>query len=132
MILTSPVGGSTVEAQHNLGVEVPGKLRDYLTLGAIRDCVNLAELRVSPLRAPDRLVHLHHDRPGVMANVPAAMSSVGLNVSQVHLETQGGFGAAVIYVSVTVYATTLRSLRDINGTACAFSVFGSLDGGAPL
>ena len=131
VILTPHVGGSTVEAQHNLGVEVSEKLRDYLTLGAIRGSVNLAELPVSPQRAPGRLVHLHRDRPGVMAKVNAVLSSAGLNVSQLHLETQGGFGVAVIDVSATLDAATLSSLRDIEGTTRAFSVQGHLDGRAP-
>ena len=126
VILTPHVGGSTVEAQYNLGVEVSEKLRDYLTLGAIRGCLNLAELPVSALRAPGRLVHLHRDRPGVMANVHAVLSSAGLNVSQLHLETQGGYGAAVIDVSAALDAATLGSLCEIEGTTRAFSVWGNL------
>ncbi|MBY0464958.1 MAG: phosphoglycerate dehydrogenase [Burkholderiales bacterium] len=122
VILTPHVGGSTVEAQHNLGVEVSEKLRDYLTLGAIRGCVNMAELPVSAQRTPGRFVHLHRDRPGVMAKVHAVLSSAGLNVSQLHLETQGGFGAAVIDVSASLDAATLSALREIDGTTRAFSV----------
>jgi D-3-phosphoglycerate dehydrogenase len=70
VILTPHVGGSTVEAQHNLGIEVSEKLRDYLTLGAVRGSVNLPEVG-RPLRSPARLVHLHHDQPGVMSSSTA-------------------------------------------------------------
>ena len=122
VILTPHIGGSTVEAQHNLGVEVSEKLRDYLTLGAIRGSVNFAELPVGPLRAPARLIHLHSDRPGVMAKVNATLSSAELNVSQLHLETQAGFGVAVIDVSSDLSEATLDALRAIEGTTRVFSV----------
>jgi hypothetical protein len=105
-----------------LAEEVSEKLRDYLTLGAIRGSVNLPELPVSPHRPPGRFVHLHRDRPGVMAKVNAVLSSAGLNVSQLHLETQGGFGVAVIDVSANLNEATLGSLREIEGTTRVFSV----------
>jgi len=122
VILTPHIGGSTVEAQHNLGVEVSEKLRDYLTLGAIRASVNLAELPVGPLRSPARLIHLHRDRPGVMAKVNATLSSAELNVTQLHLETLAGCGVAVIDVSAPLSETTLDALQMIEGTTRVFSV----------
>jgi D-3-phosphoglycerate dehydrogenase len=125
VILTPHVGGSTVEAQRNLGVEVSEKLRDYLMLGAIRGSVNLPELSVGSLRAPSRLVHIHRDRPGVMAHVNSALSDAGLNVSLLHLETQGGFGVAVIDVSAAMDASTLACLEAIEGTVRVFTVLSS-------
>ncbi|MDO9197582.1 phosphoglycerate dehydrogenase [Rhodoferax sp.] len=125
VILTPHVGGSTVEAQRNLGVEVSEKLRDYLMLGAIHGSVNLPELSVGSLRAPTRLVHIHRDRPGVMAHVNSALSSAGLNVSLLHLETQGGFGVAVIDVSAAMDANTLACLEAIEGTLRVFSALSS-------
>lgn len=125
IILTPHVGGSTVEAQRNLGVEVSEKLRDYLMLGAIRGSVNLPELPVGSLRAASRLVHIHHDHPGVMAHVNSVLSEAGLNVSLLHLETQGGFGVAVIDVSAAVNATTLASLAEIEGTVRVFTALSS-------
>jgi D-3-phosphoglycerate dehydrogenase len=125
VILTPHVGGSTVEAQRNLGVEVSEKLRDYLTLGAIRGSVNLPELPVGSLRAPSRLVHIHRDRPGVMAHVNSVLSDANLNVSLLHLETQGGFGVAVIDVSAAVDASTLASLAEIEGAVRVFTALSS-------
>jgi D-3-phosphoglycerate dehydrogenase len=87
VILTPHVGGSTVEAQSNLGIEVSEKLRDYLLLGAVRGSVNLPELSAGPLRSASRLVHLHHDRPGVMSGLNGVLAAAGLNVTQLHLET---------------------------------------------
>lgn len=82
MILTPHVGGSTAEAQHNLGVEVSEKLRDYLTLGAVRGSVNLPEVSVGTLKSPARLVHIHRDQPGVMSQLNGVLAMAGFNVSQ--------------------------------------------------
>jgi D-3-phosphoglycerate dehydrogenase len=116
VLLTPHIGGSTVEAQRNLGVEVSEKLRDYLHQGAIRGSVNLPELPLGTLRAPARLLHLHEDQPGVMAQVNSVLSAAGLNVSQLHLETLGGFGVAAIDVSAPVDDATLALLQRIEGT----------------
>jgi D-3-phosphoglycerate dehydrogenase len=116
VLLTPHIGGSTVEAQRNLGVEVSEKLRDYLRLGAIRGSVNLPELPLGPLRAPARVLHLHQDRPGVMAQVSSVLGAAGLNVSQLHLETLGGFGVAAVDVSAPLDDATLELLRHIAGT----------------
>ena len=80
------VGGSTVEAQSNLGVEVSQKLRDYLLSGALRGSVNLPDLTAAPLRAAARLVHLHHDRPGVMSGVNAVLAAITPETVAVHLQ----------------------------------------------
>jgi len=122
VILTPHVGGSTVEAQRNLGVEVSEKLRDYLASGTIRGSINLPELSPGALRAPSRLVHIHRDRPGVIAQVNATLSAAGLNVSHLHLETQAGMGVAAIDVSAALDAVTLASLRAIDGAVRVMSL----------
>ena len=125
VILTPHVGGSTFEAQRNLGVEVSEKLRDYLLCGAVRGSVNLPELSVGILRAPCRLVHIHHDRPGVMSRLNGVLSAAGLNVSQLHLETQGGVGIAAVDLSAPLDARTLDAVAGVDGTVRAFTVLSS-------
>ncbi|MBK9364515.1 MAG: phosphoglycerate dehydrogenase [Rubrivivax sp.] len=122
VILTPHVGGSTVEAQHNLGVEVSEKLRDYLTLGAVRGSVNLPEVAVGALRAPSRLVHIHRDQPGVMSQLNGVLALAGLNVSQLHLETGAGFGVAVVDLSQPLDSATLAAVTGVAGTVRAFAV----------
>ncbi len=120
VILTPHVGGSTVEAQSNLGIEVSDKLRDYLLLGAINGSVNLPDLSVGASRSAARLVHLHHDRPGVMSRLNGVLASAGYNVSQLHLETGGGMGSAVVDLSAPLDAQTLAQVRAVEGTVRAF------------
>ncbi len=120
VILTPHIGGSTVEAQHNLGVEVSEKLRDYLMLGAINGSVNLPALSVGACRSTARLVHLHRDQPGVMSQLNGLLAGAGINVSQLHLETDAGIGVAVIDLSVSPDDRTLDALRGVDGTVAAF------------
>jgi D-3-phosphoglycerate dehydrogenase len=122
VILTPHVGGSTAEAQYNLGVEVSEKLRDYLTLGAVRGSVNLPELSVGTPSSPGRLVHIHHDQPGVMSQINGVLALADLNVSQLHLRTEGGFGIAVVDLSQPLDSATLAAVNDVEGTVRAFAV----------
>jgi D-3-phosphoglycerate dehydrogenase len=121
VILTPHIGGSTVEAQRNLGVEVSEKLRDFLMLGAVRGSVNLPELSMGPLRGAARLVHLHRDQPGMISALNNVLAAAGLNVTQLHLETGRGVGVAVVDVSDAPDAQTLAAARQVPGTLAAFT-----------
>jgi D-3-phosphoglycerate dehydrogenase len=125
VILTPHVGGSTVEAQRNLGVEVSEKLRDFLLLGAVRGSVNLPELGVGTVRGAARLVHLHRDQPGVMSQLHSVLSAAGLNVTQLHLETARGVGVAAVDISQLPDDGTLDAVRGIDATLGAFLAFPS-------
>jgi D-3-phosphoglycerate dehydrogenase len=120
VILTPHVGGSTIEAQRNLGVEVSEKLRDYMMLGAVRGSVNLPEVGAGPMRGASRLVHLHRDQPGVMSHLNGVLADAGLNVTQLHLETDRGLGVAVVDLSRALDAPTLAAVRGIEATLGAF------------
>lgn len=127
VILTPHVGGSTMEAQRNLGVEVSEKLRDYLMLGAVNGSVNLPALSVGVRRSPSRLVHVHHDQPGVMSQINHVLAEANINVSQLHLETDAGMGVAVIDLSVVPNESTLAGLRGAEGTVRAFLAMAAAD-----
>lgn len=125
VILTPHVGGSTVEAQRNLGVEVSEKLRDYLMLGAVRGSVNLPELGVGSVRGAARLVHLHRDQPGVMSEIHGVLAAAGLNVAHLQLETDRGLGVAVLDLNRAPDAATLAAVRDIPATLVSFVALSS-------
>jgi len=121
VILTPHVGGSTVEAQRNLGVEVSEKLRDYLLLGAVRGSVNLPELGVGAVRGAARLVHLHRDQPGVISHLNGVLADAGLNVTQLHLETGRGIGIAAVDLNRVPDAQTLQAVERIDATLATFT-----------
>jgi D-3-phosphoglycerate dehydrogenase len=124
VILTPHVGGSTAEAQRNLGVEVSEKLRDYLSLGAVRGSVNLPELGVGAIHGAARLVHLHRDQPGVMSQLNGVLANAGLNVTQLHLETDRGLGIAAVDLSAVPDAATMAAVRRIAATLTTFTALG--------
>jgi D-3-phosphoglycerate dehydrogenase / 2-oxoglutarate reductase len=124
VILTPHVGGSTIEAQRNLGIEVSEKLRDYVMLGAVRGSVNLPEVGVGPLRAGARLVHVHRDQPGVMSHLNGVLAGAGLNVTQMHLATDRGLGVAVVDLSEAPGAATLEGIARIDATLASFTTPG--------
>ena len=125
VILTPHVGGSTMEAQRNLGIEVSEKLRDYLLLGAVRGSVNLPELAVGAIHGAARLVHLHRDQPGVMSQLNGLLAGAGLNVTQLHLETDRGLGIAVVDLSHAPDAATMAAIRQIAATLTTFTALAS-------
>lgn len=96
VILTPHVGGSTEEAQHDIGRFVAGKLRAYQAIGATNLSVNLPGLVLDPPReGAQRVTLLHRNVPGVMAQLNEELSDAGVNVEYQVLGTWGQFGYAV-------------------------------------
>jgi len=105
VILTPHVGGSTEEAQQDIGHFVAGKLRDYADLGTTSLSVNLPAVAL-PRAAVPRLLHLHVNTPGVLATVTSLLAEHGINIEGQLLATSGPFG----YVITDVAATDLSAL----------------------
>ena len=94
VILTPHVGGSTEEAQQDIGNFVAGKLRDYAAAGTTSLSVNLPPVMPAP-RGGTRLVHLHSNTPGVLATVNALLAEHGINIEGQVLATRGHLGYAI-------------------------------------
>jgi len=110
VILTPHVGGSTLEAQANIGLFVAGKLADYVAGGATVLSVNLPAVQVG---RPDerRILHLHANVPGVMATINRIVAEVGANVDAQQLATRGDVGYAVLDIDADASAEVLAALR---------------------
>jgi len=92
VILTPHIGGSTEEAQQDIGEFVAGKLADYLATGATSLSVNLPELALTAAGGTHRLVHLHQNVPGVLASIDRVLAEHGVNVEGQLLRTRDEFG----------------------------------------
>jgi D-3-phosphoglycerate dehydrogenase len=92
VILTPHVGGSTEEAQEDIGRFVAGKLRDFLATGATTLSVNLPTLGLEQQRGTHRLAHLHQNVPGVLARVNGVLAQHGVNIEGQLLTTRGELG----------------------------------------
>lgn len=116
VILTPHIGGSTEEAQENIGREVADKLVRFLTAGTTRFAVNFPELRHQEKQGGTRVLHVHRNEPGVIARMNARFAQAGLNIVAQHLQTRGTLGYVVTDVDGTVSSDLLRDLRAEAGT----------------
>lgn len=117
VILTPHVGGSTEEAQHDIGVFVANKLRDYQATGATGLSVNLPSVDLAPARpGAHRVTLLHRNVPGVMADLNEDLSRSGANVEYQVLGTRGQFGYAVTDVGGGLSADLLAELEALPTT----------------
>ncbi|MFC3480430.1 phosphoglycerate dehydrogenase [Kocuria carniphila] len=95
VILTPHVGGSTAEAQENIGQFVAGKLVDYSRYGSTSLSVNFPEVQLDPEIVGTRLLHIHSNLPGVLARVNSVLGEHGINVDRQQLVTKGQTGYLV-------------------------------------
>ena len=115
VILTPHVGGSTEEAQVDIGRYVAGKLADYESHGATSMCVNLPEVP-APSPKDHRIVHLHHNVPGVMARLNNLLAAHNMNIHSQTLSTRGQLGYAVTDVTGVAPADLLDELEALEET----------------
>lgn len=95
VILTPHIGGSTAEAQENIGNFVASKLLDYTEQGSTALSVNFPQVQLAPVRAGVRLLHVHENVPGVLTAVNTVLSEHGVNVDGQQLVTEGPTGYLV-------------------------------------
>ena len=98
VILTPHVGGSTMEAQENIGVEVSEKLIKYSDNGTTTSAVNIPEVALPSHPGQHRLLHLHDNVPGVMSSINKVLSDNGINISGQYLQTNEKVGYVVVDV----------------------------------
>lgn len=95
VILTPHIAGSTVEAQHNIGSFVAGKLADFAESGATVLSVNLPNVQ-APIPVAHRIRHLHRNVPGVLAKLNTILADHGTNIDGQTLATRGETGYVVL------------------------------------
>jgi D-3-phosphoglycerate dehydrogenase len=108
VILTPHIGGSTEEAQEDIGRFVAGKLRDFVLDGSTAMSVNLPSLTLPRPQNTLRMIHLHHNVPGVLAHVNGLLADGGVNVEAQLLGTRGDLG----YVVTDSASGTTQSIVD--------------------
>ena len=116
VILTPHVGGSTQEAQEEIGYFVSSKLSNYIHGGSTALSVNLPEVAVPRLESGARLALLHHNVPGVLASVNQLLADHQANVNAQYLSTRGEQGYVVTDISMDLPAGALDQLRDADHT----------------
>ncbi len=118
VILTPHVGGSTLEAQDNIGIEVAAKLVRYSDNGSTLSAVNFPEVTLPEHDGSHRLLHIHRNVPGVLSRINEIFSQAGINIDGQFLRTDAHVGYVVIDVSTgDTEAGKLRAaLMEVPGT----------------
>ena len=110
VILTPHIGGSTLEAQVNIGTEVAAKLIRYSSNGSTTSAVNFPEVALPAHTGRSRLLHIHRNVPGVMAHVNERLSEAGINIAAQYLSTNEEVGYVVIDVDTAASQVALDEL----------------------
>ncbi len=116
VILTPHIGGSTAEAQANIGVEVAAKLIRYSNNGSTASAVNFPEVSLPEHTGKCRLLHIHKNIPGVLARINERFSLAGINIAAQYLQTTADVGYVVIDVDAAASEIALDQLVSIEGT----------------
>jgi D-3-phosphoglycerate dehydrogenase len=116
VLLTPHIGGSTAEAQENIGREVASKLVRYSDNGSTVTAVNFPEVSLPEHTGRCRLLHIHRNVPGVMARINERFSAAGINIAGQYLRTNEEVGYVVIDVDTTASQVAQDELCGIPGT----------------
>lgn len=116
VILTPHVGGSTLEAQANIGQEVAEKLIKYSDNGTTSSSVNFPEVALPAHPDHHRLLHVHENKPGILTQINNVFSEHNINVVGQYLQTEESLGYVVIDVDQNYSEVALKALRAISGT----------------
>jgi D-3-phosphoglycerate dehydrogenase len=111
VILTPHVGGSTEEAQQNIGIEVAGKLIKYSNNGSTLSAVNFPEVSLPEHPGKHRLLHIHRNQPGVLSQINAIFSERRINIAGEYLQTNARIGYVVIDVEAEDRVETMEAKR---------------------
>ncbi|WP_281214283.1 phosphoglycerate dehydrogenase [Shewanella insulae] len=116
VLLTPHVGGSTQEAQENIGIEVAGKLAKYSDNGSTMTAVNFPEVSLAQHKDTSRLLHIHHNRPGILIKINQAFAEKGINIASQYLQTTAEIGYVVMEVNSDQADEALEEMKAIDGT----------------
>jgi len=119
VLLTPHVGGSTEEAQQNIGTEVAEKLIKYSDNGSTLTAVNFPEVSLPAHPGQHRLLHIHRNQPGVLSGINGVFSESQINIAGEYLLTKGRIGYVVIDIESDEPQESIdlkRRLEDVAGT----------------
>ncbi|GGO78245.1 D-3-phosphoglycerate dehydrogenase [Marinobacterium nitratireducens] len=123
VILTPHVGGSTMEAQQNIGYEVAEKLVKYSDNGSTITSVNFPEVALPAHANVHRLLHVHRNIPGILSKINTVFSENNINISGQYLQTNEKVGYVVIDVDADYSEVALEKIAEIEGTIRARRLF---------
>ncbi len=116
VILTPHIGGSTQEAQANIGLEVAEKLVKYSDNGTSTTSVNFPEVALPAHPGKHRILHVHRNQPGVLSAINQVFAQLGVNIAAQYLQTNEKLGYVVIDLDAASSEAALEKLAQIDAT----------------
>ncbi len=116
VLLTPHVGGSTEEAQHNIGEDVSAKLLQYLEMGATTGSHTVPEISLPPQEGTHRILHIHTNVPGVLSEINTTLSENKINVLGQYLKTNDAIGYVVLDIDKKLSKNAVELLRKVKGS----------------
>jgi len=116
VLLTPHIGGSTQEAQSNIGVDVSNKLFNYLEKGISTGSHTLPALALPPQEGTHRILHIHKNVPGVLSQVNTILGKYNINIVGQYLKTNDDIGYVVLDVEKVLSKNAMELLRSIKET----------------
>lgn len=116
VFLTPHIGGSTMEAQENIGMEVAEKLAKYSDNGTSVSSVNFPEVALPAHTDMHRLLHIHRNIPGVMSDINQVFADNNINIRAQYLQTNEDIGYVVIDIDADYSELALKKINEVQGT----------------
>ncbi len=123
VILTPHIGGSTEEAQANIGLDVTSKLIKYLDYGTSEGSHTVPPVSLIPQAGTHRILHIHKNIPGVLGEINSRLSKRNINITGQYLNTNPEIGYVILDVESKISKEAFEILKDINGTIRARMVY---------
>lgn len=116
VILTPHIGGSTEEAQENIGEDVSNKLFRFLEMGATTGSHTVPSLSLPPQEGTHRILHVHKNVPGVLSAINTQLSKNNINILAQYLKTNDEIGYVVLDIDRKLSETAFRLLKEVKDT----------------
>jgi D-3-phosphoglycerate dehydrogenase len=116
VILTPHIGGSTEEAQENIGEDVSIKLFNYLEKGITFGSHTVPALALPPQEGTHRILHIHNNVPGVLSEINTQLSRHKINILAQYLKTNEEIGYVVLDIDKQISGQALQLLKEVKQT----------------
>jgi D-3-phosphoglycerate dehydrogenase len=116
VILTPHIGGSTEEAQENIGTYVPNKLIEYINTGSTYASVNIPNLQLPSQKDAHRLLHIHRNTAGILAQINQVLAKHQINILGQYLKTNEEIGYVITDIDKEYSKDVIADLKKIENT----------------
>jgi D-3-phosphoglycerate dehydrogenase / 2-oxoglutarate reductase len=114
VILTPHIGGSTEEAQRNIGLEVSDALISYAQTGSSTNCANLPEVQLSAIEDSYRVINIHRDMPGVLSRINGIVAKIDVNIKAQSYNTRNGVGYLIMDVERSLSRAVEKKIETLD------------------